>query len=100
MKIHLPQKLATLLGTPFKYILKKIKSLYNIFEISNDWFDIYDGHYLNKLGRRKLIYDLCFVYKPRPLGIIKIEMDETLIFAKNKFTIAEKDTIKIAKIFT
>lgn len=48
----------------------------------------------------QLTYNFCLLYKSRPLSIIGLQTENTLILADNTFADAEKNAIKSAKIMT
>ena len=44
------------------------------------------------------IYDSCLLYKSDPFGIVKLQIDDTLLLVNNQFADAEDEVIKSAKI--
>ena len=44
------------------------------------------------------IYDSCLLYKSDPFGIVRLQIDDTLLLADNQFADAEDEAIKSAKI--
>ena len=98
--IRPPSELVTLLGATSDCILKVVKPLYGVPEAGNHWFATYHGHHVNRLGMVQSIYDPCLLYQSEPLGIVGLQIDDTLILADNAFVEAEKDAIKSAKIIT
>ena len=48
----------------------------------------------------KSTYDPCLLYKSEPLGIIDLQINDTLMLAKDAFAIIEEVTIKTANIIT
>ena len=45
-------------------------------------------------------YDSCLLYKSDPFGIVKLQIDDTLLLANNQFADAEDEAIKSTKIMT
>ena len=98
--IHSPQELIILLGTSANSILQVVKPLYGVPKTGNHWFATYHNHYTIKLEMTESIYDACLLYRSRPLGIIGLQTDDTLILADKVFAAREEDAIMTANIMT
>ena len=98
--IRSSQKLIALLKISSDCILKIIKPLYGIPEADNHWFVTYQNHHISKLDMMQSTYDSCLLYKSDPFGIVKLQIDNTLLLANNQFANAEDEVIKSAKIMT
>ena len=48
----------------------------------------------------KSTYDLYLLYKSEPLGIIGLQINDTLMLAEDPFAVIEEVTIKMANIMT
>ena len=94
------QKFIALLKINFDCILKIIKLLYEIPETNNHWFATYHNHHISKLNMMQSIYDSCLLYKSNPFGIVKLQINDTLLLTNNQFADAEDEIIKSAKIMT
>ncbi len=68
--ILLLPKLILLLSASSDYIVKVMKSLYDIPEVGNHWFATYYTHYKENLGIEESIYNSCFLYKSNLFGIM------------------------------
>ena len=77
-----------------------MKPLYNVPEAENHWFATYHMHHKKKLGMTESTYDSCLLFRSEPLGIVKMQTDDTLILADNNFASTKEKTIKSAKIMT
>lgn len=80
-------------------MLKVMKPLYGVPEVGNHWFATYHTHHKEKLSMTESIYDFCF-YRSNPLGIVRMQTNDTLILADDVFASNEEEVIKAAKIMT
>lgn len=65
-------KLILLFSLSFDYILKIIKSLYNIPKVRNYWFVTYHIYHKIKLKIIELLYNFCFFYSFSSFNIMKM----------------------------
>lgn len=77
-----------------------MKSLYNVSKVCNHWFTTYYIYYKNNLEIKKSIYDSFFLYNFGLFDIVKMQTNNTLIFANNNFVNIKKAVIKAIKIMT
>ena len=78
-----------------------MKPLYNVPKVGNYLFATYQIYHKDKLGMKESIYDPYFLFSSGPaFGIVRMQIDETLILANNDFASIEEDGIKSAKIMT
>ena len=96
--IRSSQEFIALLKINSDCIFKIIKPLYNVFETDNHWFVTYHNHHISKLDMMQSIYDFCLLYKSDPFGIVRLQIDDTLLLADNQFADAENEVIKSTKI--
>ena len=52
---------------------------------------------MSKLDMMQSIYDFCLLYKSDPFGIVKLQIDDTLLLINNQFADAENEIIKFIK---
>ena len=96
--IRPPQKLIALLKINPDCIFKIIKSLYDVSKADNHWFVTYHKHHISKLGMKQSTYDSCLLYKSKPFGIVKLQIDDTLFLTNNQFANVENEIIKFTNI--
>ena len=81
--------------------MKVIKLLYAVPETSAYWFNTYQTYHINKLAMIKSIYDSYLFYtddNDKDLGIVGLQIDNTLILANDIFAIAKQKELKEAKL--
>jgi hypothetical protein len=99
-------ELIKLMGIFSDCILKVVKSLYGVSKAGNHWFKTYHGHHTDKLGMIQFTYNSCLLYiitkdtiaSRIDMGIVGMQIDDTLILIDQSFAIAEKEAIHSAKI--
>ena len=96
--IRPPHELAAMLGASHDCILKMMKPLYGVPEAENHWFATYQKHHIQRLGMSESTYDSCFLYRAESLGIVGLQIDDTLILVSNAFAADEEETITAAGI--
>lgn len=74
-------------------MLKVMKPLYGVPEVGNHWFATYHTLHKEKLSMTESIYDFCF-YRSNPLGIVRMQTNDTLILADDVFASNEEEVIK------
>jgi len=65
-----------------------ILSLYGILELRNHWFNMYHKYYVKNLQMETFMYDLCLLItfiNNLEIGIIRMQIDDTLILGDIKF---------------
>ena len=90
----------SLLGAKSNYIVKVIKLLYNVTEVGNHWFATYHMHHKEKLEMIKSTYNLYLLFRSKPLRIVGMQTNDTLILADNNFASTKKKAITLTKIMT
>ena len=81
-------------------ILKIIKPLYGVSETGVHWFNIYHKHHIEKLAMQQSTYDSCLLYtNKKGFGIVKLQIDDTLILKNETFANAENFHLHEIKFF-
>ena len=74
--------------------------LYGILESGNHWFNMYYKHHVKNLQMKTFTYDLCLLIMIKDnyaLGIIGMQINDTLIFGNAEFLIREQMEIDKAR---
>ena len=77
--------------------------LYNILKLRNYQFNIYYKHYVKNLQMEIFIYDSCLlviIKDNHTLGIIRMQINDTLIFRDVKFLMRKQMEINKAEFLT
>jgi N-glycosylase/DNA lyase len=76
-----------------------VKPLYRVAKAGNHWWATYSKHYREKLSMTILTYDLCLLITTtkEAFRLVRIQTDDTLLLADNKFATKEEIKLKKAK---
>ena len=71
-------------------IFKMMKSFYDVSETSNHWFETYHCHHTDQFEMIEFTYDFCLLYRHGPFGIVKFQIDDTLMLTDETFAAKKK----------
>jgi hypothetical protein len=76
-----------------------IRSLYGIAEAGTYWWAIYNKHYRDKLFMATSTYDPCLLITitKNGFGIVRMQTDDTIILADERFSTLEENELLNAK---
>jgi len=80
-----PVELTRQLNVDDGTVLRVVKPLYGIPEAGNHWFKTYHNHHVKELSMNQSTYDPCLLYSTKPMGIVGLQTDDTLILGDDKF---------------
>ncbi|KAI1001416.1 hypothetical protein K3495_g6784 [Podosphaera aphanis] len=97
--IRPPPELKAELGLEEKVLLKVVKPLYGVPEAGNHWFRTYHNHHTKELFMTQSTFDSCLLrcHKAGLLGILGLQIDDTLFLANDRFANEEQIKLKEAK---
>ncbi len=59
--------------------------MYGVLETGNHWFKTYYLYHVQQLNMEQSTYDRCLLYSNKPLGIVGLQINNTLFPADKEF---------------